>query len=131
MPIDPTLWLLQSNDSSYPSGAYAHSFGLEELAETGVVSKPADLERFLERQVLPALLTFDLPFFARAHRAACDQDAASVQNAAVHRDRIGPGEACVAVENIDALRGETMLSVLRHRIGKGSLESDQLSPINS
>ncbi len=74
MPIDSTLWLLQTNDSSYPSGAYAHSFGLEELVESGVVSKPADLERFLERQVLPALLTFDLPFFSRAHRAACDED---------------------------------------------------------
>jgi urease accessory protein len=74
MPIDPTLWLLQTNDSSYPSGAYAHSFGLEELVESGVVTKPADLERFLERQVLPALLAFDLPVFSRAHRAAGDRD---------------------------------------------------------
>lgn len=74
MPFDSTLWLLQSNDSSYPSGAYAHSFGLEELVESGVVSNAADLERFLEVQVLPALLGFEVPFFARAHRAANDQD---------------------------------------------------------
>lgn len=74
MPVDPTLWLLQANDSSYPSGAYAHSFGLEELVESGVVSKPADLERFLEHQILPALLKFDLPVFARAHRAAGRRD---------------------------------------------------------
>lgn len=71
---DPTLWLFQTNDSSYPSGAYAHSFGLEQLVESGVVSKPADLERFLEAQVLPALLTFDLPYFARVHRAAKQHD---------------------------------------------------------
>lgn len=70
MPIDPTLWLLQTNDSSYPSGAYAHSFGLEELVESGVVSSPTDLERFLDAQVVPALLAFDLPIFAKAHLAA-------------------------------------------------------------
>ena len=74
MTSDPTLWLLQANDSSYPSGAYAHSFGLEELVESGVISNAADLERFLEFQVLPALLTFEIPMFASAHRAAARQD---------------------------------------------------------
>ena len=37
MIADPLLWLLQANDSAYPSGAYAHSFGLEEIVESGVV----------------------------------------------------------------------------------------------
>lgn len=72
MPPDPWLWLFQANDTAYPSGAYAHSFGLEELVETGVVQKPADLENFLKAQVLPALLTFEIPIFARAHAAAID-----------------------------------------------------------
>lgn len=70
MPPDPTLWLLQANDSSYPSGAYAHSFGLEEMVESGVITQPADLERFLENQILPALLTFEIPMFVKAHLAA-------------------------------------------------------------
>ena len=69
------LWLLQANDTAYPSGAYAHSFGLEELVESGVVSSPQDLEDFLEKQILPALLTFEIPFFARAHTAAVCGDA--------------------------------------------------------
>lgn len=69
------LWLLQANDTAYPSGAYAHSFGLEELVEAGVVGNPADLEKFLEKQVLPALLTFEIPFFVRAHAAAVAGDA--------------------------------------------------------
>jgi urease accessory protein len=73
MTHDPMLWLLQANDSSYPSGAYAHSFGLEELVESGSVIKAEDLARFLERQVLPALLCFEIPMFARAHRAALEQ----------------------------------------------------------
>ena len=74
MNSDPMLWLLQANDSSYPSGAYAHSFGLEEMVESGIITKSPDLERFLECQVLPALLTFEIPMFARAHRAAAQQD---------------------------------------------------------
>lgn len=68
------LWLLQANDSSYPSGAYAHSFGLEELVNSGVITKAADLEQFLMRQVLPALIAFEIPMFARAHHAAKRQD---------------------------------------------------------
>ncbi|MCW1883837.1 hypothetical protein OKA04_03800 [Luteolibacter flavescens] len=67
---------MQANDSQYPSGAYAHSYGLEELVECGVVKDAAGLERFLETQVLPALLTFDLPFFVSAHEAAMKEDAA-------------------------------------------------------
>lgn len=74
MIADTFLWLLQANDSAYPSGAYAHSFGLEELVECGVVSDAASLERFLMRQVIPALLEFDLPYFAQCHEAALAED---------------------------------------------------------
>ena len=72
MPTDPILWLLQANDTAYPSGAYAHSFGLEELVETGVVSTATDLENYLVKQILPTLLTFEIPYFARAHPAAVE-----------------------------------------------------------
>lgn len=74
MSADPLLWLLQATDSAYPSGAYAHSFGLEEMVESGVVRDAATLETFLERQIIPALLTFEIPFFARAHAAAAAGD---------------------------------------------------------
>jgi len=67
---DPWLWLLQANDTAYPSGSYAHSFGLEELVECGVVRTGAELETFLENQVLPNLLTFEIPHFVKAHAAA-------------------------------------------------------------
>lgn len=70
MSADPLLWLMQSNDSAYPSGAYAHSFGLEELTAAGVVESPGDLRQFLTAQVVPALLQFDLPWFAQAHQVA-------------------------------------------------------------
>ena len=78
MPPDPWLWLFQANDTAYPSGAYAHSFGLEELVETGVVQKPADLENFMNTQILPALLTFEIPFFVQAHAAAVEGNLAEL-----------------------------------------------------
>lgn len=71
---DPTLWLLQSNDTGYPSGGYAHSYGLEELVRAGVVKDPESLERFLMKQVVPALFRFELPFFKKAHEAASAED---------------------------------------------------------
>jgi urease accessory protein len=73
---DAWLWLMQANDSQYPSGAYAHSYGLEELVEAGVVKDAGGLECFLEKQILPALLTFELPCFVQAHRAAAEGDVA-------------------------------------------------------
>ena len=75
---DALLWLMQANDSQYPSGAYAHSFGLEELVESGAVKDAAGLERFLETQIVPALLTFELPYFVRAHGAALKEDNAAL-----------------------------------------------------
>ena len=74
MTSDPWLWLLQANDTAYPSGSYAHSFGLEELVESGVVTTAADLEVFIGRQILPGLLTFEIPYFAKAHAAAVRED---------------------------------------------------------
>lgn len=79
MTSDPMLWLLQANDSSYPSGAYAHSFGLEELVHSGLITQAADLERFFEFQVLPSLLAFEIPTFAQAHDAAARQDLDSLR----------------------------------------------------
>jgi len=78
MPTDPILWLFQANDTAYPSGAYAHSFGLEELVECAVILTPAALENFLLKQILPALLTFEIPAFARAHTAAVQADVAAL-----------------------------------------------------
>ena len=75
MKSDALLWLFQANDSAYPSGAYAHSYGLEELVESGLIVTAGDLETFLEKQVIPALLVFEIPFFVRAHSAAVKKSA--------------------------------------------------------
>lgn len=72
------LRLLQSGDSAYPTGAYAHSFGLEGVVQAGVVRDAATLERFLREHALPLLLRAELPFAREAHRAAARGDVAEV-----------------------------------------------------
>ena len=79
-------WLLQVNDSQFPSGAYAHSLGLEELVQRGIVSTPDELETFLHRQIVPSLLAFEIPFLLRAHTAATMEDAAALRAQDVEMD---------------------------------------------
>jgi urease accessory protein len=67
-------WLLQVNDSQFPSGAYAHSLGLEDLVQRGLIRDADGLQAFLRDQVSPALLAFDVPMLARAHAAAVAGD---------------------------------------------------------
>lgn len=74
MTTDPnSRWisgLLHTADSFYPTGAYAHSFGLEGLVQAGVVCDRATLRTFLLEFVLPPLARTDLPIAARAWDAA-------------------------------------------------------------
>jgi urease accessory protein len=67
-------WLLQVNDSQFPSGAYAHSLGLEELVQHGTVNTPDALEAFLRHQIVPSLLAFEIPYLLRAHAAAVEEN---------------------------------------------------------
>ncbi len=62
--------LLQTADSFYPTGAYAHSHGLEGLVQAGAVRDAATLRIFLLEYALPQLARTDLALTARAWRAA-------------------------------------------------------------
>lgn len=62
--------LLQTADSFYPTGAYAHSLGLEGLVQSGVVRDRDTLRTFLLEYALPALARTDLPLAAQAWAAA-------------------------------------------------------------
>ena len=62
--------LLQMSDTFYPTGSYAHSFGLEGLVQDGFVTDRATLRSFLLEQALPALARTDLVVAAAAWDAA-------------------------------------------------------------
>lgn len=70
-----TTWitaLLQTTDSFYPTGAYAHSLGLEGLVQAGVVRDAATLRTFILEQVLPAMVRTDLSLAAQAWAAVAE-----------------------------------------------------------
>ncbi len=62
--------MLHVSDTFYPTGAYAHSFGLEGLVHEGVVQDRESLRRFLIEAVLPPLARTDLPIAGWAWDAA-------------------------------------------------------------
>ena len=66
--------LLQTTDSFFPSGSYAHSFGLEGLIQSGVVSDQESLAVYLYNAVLPALQHSELPYLRFAYHAALAED---------------------------------------------------------
>src|SRR5258707_1056352 len=72
--FDWIVGLLQAGDSFYPTGSYAHSFGLEGLTQEGVVHNRDTLREFFFLSVLPALRQAELPLAAQAWRAFGKKD---------------------------------------------------------
>lgn len=72
--------LLQASDSIYPTGSYAHSYGLEGLIQLGTVRDAASLRAYLQTALIPALLRVDLPLASQAYTALdpCTPDWAAV-----------------------------------------------------
>jgi len=72
--LDWLASLLQTSDTLFPSGGYAHSYGLEELVAMGRITDAGDLERFLREDMLPALERLELPYLRLCHEAALRKD---------------------------------------------------------
>jgi urease accessory protein len=67
--VEGVAWMtgvLQMADTFYPTGAYAHSFGLEGMIELGAVRDRETLREFLLRSALPALRQAELPVVIHA-----------------------------------------------------------------
>jgi urease accessory protein len=62
-------FLLQTADALFPTGAYAHSLGFEEMVRLGVVKDEDTLRDFLLRQVAPAQERLELPYLRFAFQA--------------------------------------------------------------
>ncbi|HEY7206088.1 MAG TPA: urease accessory protein UreF [Methylomirabilota bacterium] len=68
------LSLLHFADSAFPTGGYAHSFGLEHYCQTGLVRDRDGLERFLVMQLEGSGGPCDATVVAGALRAAARDD---------------------------------------------------------
>ena len=62
--------LLQTSDALFPTGAYAHSLGFEEIVQLGLAHDEETLRQFLDQQAAPALAHFDLPYLRYAFDSA-------------------------------------------------------------
>jgi urease accessory protein len=69
-------WVTSSQqlfDSALPTGAYAHSTGLEGLVQSGEISSPEEMMDFLRHEIRDGMVNSDLPVFREAHRAAMER----------------------------------------------------------
>jgi urease accessory protein len=99
--------LLQASDSFYPTGSYAHSFGLEGLVQEGVVRDRETLRQFLLLSALPALRHVELPLAAHACAAFARTDWKMVGELCVLSSALKTArEARLASESIGRQRAE-------------------------
>lgn len=117
--VTPTAaWLsslLQLNDSFYPTGSYAHSFGLEGLVQENVVRDRATLRSFVFASVLPALRQTELPLAAHAWRALAGLDWKQMGEICVLSSALKTAkEARSAAENIGRQRIELTETLHAH-----------------
>jgi urease accessory protein len=104
--------LLQAGDSFYPTGSYAHSFGLEGLVQEGVVRDRETLRTFLQLSAVPALRFVDLPIAAHASRAFSARDWPAIGELCVLSSALKTArEARLASENIGRQRAELAASL--------------------
>jgi urease accessory protein len=70
--LEDLSWLpffLQTADALFPTGAYAHSMGFEEMARLGRVRDERTLRDFLLQQVAPAQERLELPYLRFAFQS--------------------------------------------------------------
>ena len=107
--------LLQAGDSFYPTGSYAHSFGLEGLTQEGVVHDRETLRQFFLLSVMPALRQAELPLAAQAWRAFGKKDWAMIGELSRLSAALKTAqEARTAADNIGRQRAELVAKLREH-----------------
>ena len=114
-PPNATAWicgLLQAGDSFYPTGSYAHSFGLEGLVQDGVIHNRETLRQFILCSALPSLRHVDLPIAAHAWHAFEKPDWEKIRELSLLSSALKSArEARLASENIGRQRAELTASL--------------------
>jgi urease accessory protein len=125
----PASWfgaMLQLNDSFYPTGSYAHSFGLEGLIHENVVRDRESLSRFLNASVVPALRNAELPVAAQAWRMLAGPDWDGLRDLSLRASALKSArEARIASENIGRQRSELLAKMREHALALDYLRRAQ------
>lgn len=104
--------MLQTSDSLFPTGSYAHSFGLEGLVQEGAVRDRESLRTFLLHSTLPGLRQTELPIAAHAWRAFAIPDWNAVGELCALSSALKTArEARTASENIGRQRADLVASL--------------------
>jgi urease accessory protein len=104
-PGESLLLTLQLGDSFFPSGASAHSYGLEGLSSAGDVTDRGGLEAFLEAQIEQRWASSDRVALLHSYAAGSDLEAVA------EIDRFVDRSTCVASWRVGGRRlGRALLS---------------------
>lgn len=107
-PTTTLLRLLQITDSTFPTGGYAFSHGLEGLHAMGLIAVEADVREVARAQIEETLAWQDLPAVSHAHHHASAGDLDSL----IDLDRV-----------LSALRPVPALRNASTRMGRRTLEA--------
>jgi urease accessory protein len=111
--VADALALLQFGDSFFPSGAVSFSWGLEGLADSGVVTDVDAVRAFVIGQLRARWAEFDRPVVVAAHSARMSLDEVAAIDAQVETQT-----PCAELRSGSRRMGEAMLSVFA-RLGIG------------
>jgi urease accessory protein len=100
------LAVLQFGDSLFPSGAVSFSWGLEGLADNGVVTSAEDVRAFVIGQLNARWSEFDRPVVVAAHRAVSDLEAIAAID-----DQVEIQTPSAELRSASRRMGEALLSV--------------------
>jgi urease accessory protein len=125
-------YLLQTSDALFPTGAYAHSLGFEEIVRLGLVCDEVTLRAFLLEQIVPAQRAQELPYLRFAFVA---EDLAAL--VAIDREidawKLAPetreASAQLGTRRLRALQtisAEPRLEALAHGIARGECRGHHL-----
>jgi urease accessory protein len=102
--------LIQSTDTLFPSGGYAHSYGLEEQVSLGLIRSKEHLEEFLIRETLPTLERLELPYLRFCYKSVERQDCMDLLEL---DEEISSWKLTKEIRNAGMSQGAQMLRMIR------------------
>ena len=73
--MNDRLWhIIQTADSTFPVGGFAHSYGLEGMVQNGFINNAGELFAAIQKTWIPVLTRVDFPLVRHSHTYAHDDE---------------------------------------------------------